>query len=90
MLTKARIEEILKEAFRPTRLVVTDDSHKHAGHNPQAAFGGTHYSVEIISSEFTGRKLVDRHRMIYAVLAEGLQTHVHALAIKALAPDEAA
>lgn len=88
MLTKERIEEILELTFKPSRLAVTDDSHKHAGHNPQAVFGGTHYSVEIVSSEFTGKKLVDRHRMIYAALAEGLKTHIHALAIKALAPEE--
>ena len=88
MLTKAEIEQILIGKFHPVKLIVTDDSHSHAGHNPQAAFGGTHYSVEIVSAEFTGKKLVERHRMVYAALNEGLQTHIHALAIKALSPEE--
>lgn len=88
MLTKAQIEEILTREFQPLRLVVTDDSHQHAGHNPQAAFGSTHFSVEIVSQKFAGKKLLERHRMIYAALSEGLNTHIHALAIRALAPDE--
>lgn len=88
MLTKAQIEGILIQKFKPVRLVVTDDSHSHAGHNPDAARGGTHFSLEIVSSEFIGKKLIDRHRMVYAALNEGLQTHIHALAIKALSPEE--
>ena len=88
MLTKAQIEQILIQKFHPVKLVVTDDSRSHAGHNPQAAHGNTHFSLEIVSSEFTGKKLIERHRMIYAVLNEGLQTHIHALAIKALSPEE--
>lgn len=88
MLTKAQIEEILIRKFDPTRLVVSDDSRQHAGHNPQAVFGNTHFSVEIVSAEFSGRKPVERHRMVYAALSEGLKTHIHALAIKALSPEE--
>ena len=88
MLTKAQIEEILTRKFHPVRLLVSDDSHQHAGHNPQAVFGNTHFSVEIVSSEFSGKKLVERHRMVYAALSEGLKTHIHALAIRAMAPEE--
>ena len=89
MLTQAQIEQILTQKFHPLKLKVTDDSHSHAGHNPQAAFGGTHYSVEIVSEVFTGKKLVERHRLVYDALKQGLQTHIHALAIKAMSPEEA-
>ena len=88
MLTKVEIEQILIAKFHPVKLIVTDDSHSHAGHNPQAAFGGTHYSIEIASGEFTGKKLIERHRMVYAALNKGLQANIHALAIKALSPEE--
>lgn len=90
MLTKAQIEQILIQKFHPILLIVTDDSHSHAGHNPDAARGGTHFSLEIVSSEFSGKKLVERHRMVYAALSEGLKTHIHALAIRALSPEETA
>lgn len=89
-MTKAQIEEILTQKFQPVRLVVIDDSHQHAGHNPDAAGGGTHFSLEIVSKEFSGKKLIDRHRMVYDALAQGLRTRIHALAIKALAPEEVA
>jgi BolA protein len=88
MLSKVKIEEILKKKFHPVRLIVTDDSHKHAGHNPQAERGGTHFSVEIVSALFSGKKLVERHRMVYEALKDGLQSHIHALAIKALSIEE--
>lgn len=88
MLTKAQIEEILEKKFHPVRLVVTDDSHHHAGHNPQAAHGNTHFSIEIVSKEFSARTLVERHRMVYAALSEGLKGNIHALAIRALSPEE--
>ena len=87
-MTKAQIEQILTQRFHPVQLIVTDDSHSHAGHNPQAAFGNTHFSVVIVSSEFIGKKLLERHRMVYAALNKGLQANIHALAIKALSPEE--
>lgn len=88
MLTKEKIRQILEERFHPVRLVVSDDSHQHAGHNPAAAGGGTHFSVEIVSPVFSGKKLIERHRMVYSVLEEALKTQIHALAIKALSPQE--
>ena len=88
MLTQAKITQILENKFHPVKLIVTDDSHSHAGHNPAAAGGGTHFSVEIVSQDFTGKKLLERHRMIYSVLEEVLKTQIHALAIKATSPQE--
>jgi BolA protein len=88
MLTKEKIQQILQEKFHPIRITVTDDSHSHADHNPSAAGGGTHFSVEIVSPVFTGKKLIERHRMVYSVLEEALKTQIHALAIKAISPEE--
>ena len=88
MLTKDKIHEILTQRFVPMKLVVTDDSHQHAGHNAEAVRGGTHFSIHIVSPHFAGKKLLERHRMIYDVLGEGFKGRLHALAIKALAPGE--
>lgn len=90
MLTKAQIEQILTREFHPVSLLVIDDSHKHAGHNPQAVLGSTHFTVEIVSSKFSGKKLIERHRMVYSALSEGLNGNIHALAIRALAPEDKA
>ena len=50
-MNKEHIEEILTKKFHPVKLTVRDDSHQHAGHNPQAASGNTHFFVKIVSSE---------------------------------------
>ncbi len=83
---KAKIEKILRDKFHPQSLEVTDDSAKHAGHNPDAQKGGTHFSVLVVSDAFNGKTLVERHRMIYAALKGPLGSSVHALAIKAQTP----
>ena len=88
MMNKEHIEEILTKKFHPVKLTVRDDSHQHAGHNPQAASGNTHFFVKIVSSDFTGKKLVDRHRMVNEALSAGLKSNIHALGIRALTPEE--
>ena len=85
---KAKIEKILTATFHPQVLEVTDDSAQHAGHNPDAKEGGTHFSVLIVSEAFRGKFLVERHRMVYEALAPLLKKEVHALAIKAYTPEE--
>ncbi len=81
-----RIEERLRERLGATRVVVTDESHRHVGH-AGAAEGG-HYDVEVVSPAFAGRSLVERHRMVYDALAGDIGA-VHALGIHAHAPNEA-
>ena len=78
-MTKAKIELLLTEAFKPEYLLVVDESHKHAGHAGASQKG--HYQVTIISKSFEGKKLLESHRMIYEAL-ESVKSSIHALAIK--------
>ena len=78
----------LEAAFTPDELDVVDDSARHAGHGGARPGGETHFNVVIVSPAFTGLSLVQRQRVIYAVLADELEGPVHALSIKALAPGE--
>jgi BolA protein len=88
MRIAAVIEAKLTEAFRPRRLKVTDESHKHKGHAGARPEGESHFHVEIVSAAFVGKSRVERQRLIHAVLADELATHIHALATKILTPDE--
>ena len=91
-LTPVRIERIrerLSQALAPLSLEVTDDSHKHAGH-AGARGGQGHFGVDIVSAAFAGKLPLARHRLVYAALGEMMQTDIHALAIRARTPDEAA
>ena len=80
------ISEKLTAAFEPENLRVIDESAKHAGHAGARPEGETHFRVEITAAAFTGKSLIQRHRMVNAALAHELQTRVHALAISAKAP----
>ena len=84
-----RMRALLTEALHPLSLDVADDSHKHAGH-AGARGGQGHFSVDIVSSAFAGKLPLARHRLVYAALGEMMQTDIHALAIRARTPDEAA
>ena len=81
------IREKLTAAFSPEQLEIIDDSHKHAGH--ASARGGGHFTVRIVSPDFQGKNLVERHRMVFAALTDEMQSNeIHALSIDATAPDE--
>jgi len=82
------IRERLTAALRPERLEIVDETARHAGHEGARA-GGGHYVVTIVSPAFSGKRLIERHRMVYDALGEAMQKEIHALSIKALAPDEA-
>lgn len=94
MSVAARIEEKLTRAFQPSHLAVENESQKHAGHAGMRegrayASGESHFRVVIVSDSFRGKTRVDRHRLVNQALAEELQFHIHALAIRALTPEEA-
>jgi BolA protein len=82
------ITEKLTKAFAPLDVEVVDESAQHQGHAGARPGGQTHFRVHIVAEAFRGKSRIERHRMINAVLAEELQTGVHALAIEAAAPAE--
>jgi BolA protein len=85
-----RLRERLQAELAPTLLEISDDSHLHAGH-AGAASGGSHYSVKIASDKFAGLPLVMRHRLVYDAVHEMInKAEIHALAITAIVPSEAA
>lgn len=85
---KEQITAKLNEALSPERVEVIDDSAKHAGHSHNPGGGETHFTVKVTAGVFSGKRLVERHRLINQALAEELATTVHALAIEARAPGE--
>jgi len=89
MSVEASIREKLVQALQPTRLDVVNESHLHAGHRTSPGTGDSHFRVLVVSAAFAGKSRIDRHRMVNDALAAELKGKVHALAIKAYAPDEA-
>ena len=85
---KETITKLLTEELQPTFLDLRDESTKHADHNPAALAGGTHFDLTIVSEKFRGKSRVARHQLIYKILDAQLKGQVHALAIRALSPEE--
>ncbi|KAK1581172.1 hypothetical protein Q3G72_003797 [Acer saccharum] len=84
-----RIREKLEKELRPVELEVEDISYQHAGHaGVRGSDGETHFNVKIVSEEFEGKSLVKRHRLIYGLLQEELESGLHALSIVAKTPSE--
>ncbi len=95
MSVEKSIHEKLSRAFSPQELTVENESAKHAGHAGTRdrlgrVTGETHFRVVIVSDKFEGLGRVERHRQVNTVLKDELAGPVHALAIKALTPAEAA
>ncbi|MDF1484746.1 BolA family transcriptional regulator [Ramlibacter sp. H39-3-26] len=50
---------------------------------------GRHWYATIVSAEFEGRRIIERHQRVYAALGEKIHTdEVHALSMKTYTPDE--
>jgi BolA protein len=80
------IERRLRQQLGAERVEIADESAQHAGH-AGAAHGG-HFALTVVSPRFSGLSTIQRHRLVYESLGELMQTDVHALSIRALAPDE--
>jgi BolA family transcriptional regulator, general stress-responsive regulator len=81
------IQDKLTAAFSPERIDVCDDSAKHAGHSGAREGGESHFSVALVSAAFAHKSRIERQRMVNQVLAEELAGPVHALSIRAEAPE---
>ena len=49
----------------------------------------THFASRIIAPQFTGKRMIARHQLVYATLGPKMGREIHALSIEALTPDEA-
>jgi len=71
------IVDKLSGQFSPQLLEVTNESFMHSV--PPGS--ESHFKVVLVSDQFTGKRQVQRHQAIYAVLTDQLAGPVHALAL---------
>ncbi|KAL9233477.1 hypothetical protein vseg_008474 [Gypsophila vaccaria] len=86
----SRIRAKLQSNLKPTILEIEDVSHQHAGHSAMKGntSGETHFNLKIVSPNFDGFSLVSRHRLVYDLLSDELNSGLHALSIVAKTPSE--
>ncbi len=73
-------------ALEPISLTIQDDSALHAGHAGNT--GGGHFSITIVSSQFSQKSPIMRHRLIYQALTDLIPQHIHAISILAISPTD--
>lgn len=80
MAVKDEIEERLTAAFKPSVLVVVNESHKHAGHAGDDGTGASHFHITIRAEALAAMTRVARHRAVQAALGD-LNQRVHAIGL---------
>ncbi|MBS4051972.1 BolA family protein [Methylomonas rivi] len=85
-MTANTIRQKLEDALKPELIEIVDHSAAHAGHAGNK--GGGHYNVTIVSEQFEGKSLVQRHQLIYQIMGDMMKDEIHALGINALTPTE--
>ena len=88
MTLETRMRKKLMSGLKPTRLDLVNESHLHEGHRSSPTSGESHFRLLIVSQAFAGKSRLERHRLINELLSSELKDGVHALAIKACAPNE--
>ncbi|HET8816536.1 MAG TPA: BolA/IbaG family iron-sulfur metabolism protein [Pseudidiomarina sp.] len=83
MSLTSQIEVKLHAALSPTLLQVMNESHLHG-----TASDHSHYKLIIVSAEFDGQRLLQRHRRVNKLLADELAHDLHALALHLYSPAE--
>ena len=89
MQVQEEIERRLIAALQPLELSIVDESHRHVGHAGARPGGQSHFRLRIVAAAFAGQTRLQRQRIVYAALGDLMTRDVHALAMTALAPDEA-
>lgn len=78
------IQTKLIAELSPRRLEVLNESHMHS----VPANSETHFKVTLISERFEGLRPVQRHQLVYQILAAELEGEVHALALHLYTPEQ--
>ena len=84
------IGDTLNAQLAPVFLDVVDESALHAGHSGARPEGETHFRLDVVSEAFAGKSRVERHRLVNGLLDEAFKRGLHALAVRARTPAEAA
>ncbi|CCF75855.1 hypothetical protein BmR1_04g08370 [Babesia microti strain RI] len=77
MSLKAKLEEALTKALKPTFLELID----------QSGGCGPSFVIKIVSKQFTNVKLLERHRMVNSAIAEHMPL-IHSVSMKCKTPEE--
>jgi len=80
------IKDKIKLEINIIKIEIIDQSSQHANHPGNS--GGGHYKSLIISNDFNGKSLVERHQMVYKALGELMTNEIHAFSMQTMTESE--
>ncbi|GGO87453.1 DNA-binding transcriptional regulator BolA [Marinobacterium nitratireducens] len=76
MSVQSTIEQKLQQGLNIRHLEIDNESHMHSGPATDS-----HFRLVLVSDDFVGKRLVQRHQLIYGLLSDEMQNPIHALAM---------
>lgn len=83
MIIENKITAVLKEGLQPKVLELTNESFMH--NVPEGS--ESHFKAVIVSAAFEGKRMVQRHQMVYQTMGT-LMKEIHALALHTYTAEE--
>jgi len=75
-MNAAEVQSLIESGLPGARVRVTSED-------------DTHFEAVIIAEQFAGKRLVQRHQLVYATLGARMGREIHALTMQVLTPEEA-
>lgn len=72
----------IESALSPLHVELVNESSKH--NVPKGS--ESHFKLLVVSAQFDGKSLIERHRMVNNILSDELKKGIHALSIQAKTP----
>lgn len=83
MKQQEKIDALLRNTFQPSHFELVNESFMH--NVPKGS--ESHFKAVIVSEHFSGKRLVQRHQMVYATMGEVMK-EIHALALHTFTAEE--
>jgi len=83
MSVQTIIEQKLQQGLNVSHLEIDNESHMHSGPATES-----HFRLVLVSDDFAGKRLVQRHQLIYGLLSDEMQNPIHALAMHLYTTEE--
>ncbi len=89
-LTREALQALLAPALPGARFDMRDDTHKHLEHNIEVDHHGAHFFVKIVWKGFEGMPRLNRHRLLFGLLAQQWNAkQIHSLSLRLMTEEEA-
>jgi len=74
MMQPEDIKQMIERGLPGAQVAVTGDGH--------------HFEAQVVTREFAGKNMIQRHQMVYRTLGGKMGNEIHALSLRTLAPGE--